>query len=229
MEISQNIKTTERLNFAYFATAFIFLLNEIFKFHPYLVYFGQLRLFSLVALYLYTSQVKNKIYLGVLVFVITSNILFLKKTNEFLAYGMVAYLLNRLLTVILVYKSISEKKAVPILLASLPFLFFYIYMTLLSERLYSIGFFALFLNGIFMSFLGGLALYNYYFENEDYKNKNALLLVSIILFVMQNLIFVLQKYFDFTYIFEPISILVNTAGLYIFYKYVILSEEFKLK
>ncbi|WP_428225212.1 hypothetical protein [Flavobacterium sp.] len=225
MENSLNIRTIEKISFAYFGTAFLFLINEIFKIHPILNFSGTIRLFILVILYLYSSSKKNSIYLGVLVFVIISNYLFQLKDQKFLAYGMVAYLFNRLFTVVLVYKSIKGIKAFPVIIASIPFLFFYLYMIFLAEELFSLGFFSLFLNSLFMSFLGGISLSNYYLDHNDYNNKNALLLVSIILFVMQNLIFLLQKYYQFDGLFEPVSIILNTAALYVFYKFVLLSEQ----
>ncbi|QYS88863.1 hypothetical protein [Flavobacterium davisii] len=76
-----------------------------------------------------------------------------------------------------------------------------------------------------MSLLGGIALSNYYLENNDISNKNYLLLISIIMFMMQNLIFILQKYYTLEKIFEPISIALNTLSLYIFYRFIILSEK----
>jgi hypothetical protein len=77
-----NQETIKRISIIYFAVAFIFLINEILKFHPILDYFGLLRLFVLVFLYLYATQKRNVIYLGVLTFVIISNFLFMIETEE---------------------------------------------------------------------------------------------------------------------------------------------------
>jgi len=217
-------KTSTIISIAYFASAIIFLFNEIFKINLFLNYFGLLRFFILIILYLYVSQKKDYLYLGILFFVIISNFFFQKKTNVFLIYGTTAYLIYRFLTVILVYKSVENKKALPITIATFPFLFFYLYLTFLNEELFSLGFISLFLNSLIMSILGGISLSNYYLENNT---KNVLLLISVILFVMQNLVFLLQKYYNIVNLFEPISIVLNTITLYIFFKYVILNEESK--
>ncbi|MDI9308936.1 MAG: hypothetical protein QM535_01875 [Limnohabitans sp.] len=216
-----NNKTTVIISTIYFTTALLFLINEILKLHPFLTYLGLLRLFTLIILYLYTSKKKDYIYLGILIFVIISNILFQKKTNAYLVYGTIAYLIYRFLTFILVYKSIENKKALPIAIATSPFLFFYLYLTFLNEKIFSLGFFSLFFNSLIMSFLGGLSLSNYYLYNN---NKNVLLLITVILFVMQNLVFLLQKFYSFDGPFEPVSIILNTITLYIFYRYVLLIE-----
>lgn len=218
-------KTTAIISIIYFTTALFFLINEILKIHPFLTYLGLLRLVALIILYLYTSKKKDHIYLGILTFVIISNFLFQKKSNDFLVYGTIAYLIYRFLTVVLVYKSVENKKALPIAIATSPFLFFYLYLTFLNEKTFTLGFISLFFNSLIMSFLGGLSLSNYYLESN---NKNVLLLISVILFVMQNLIFLLQKFYNLDSLFEPISIVLNTITLYVFYRYVLLTEQSKV-
>lgn len=225
MDSNINDKTSARISIAYFAIAFVFLINEILKIHPFLIFLGLLRLFTLIILYLYTSKKKDYTYLGILTFVIISNYLFQKNTANFLVYGTIAYLIYRFLTVILVYKSIENKKALPIAIATAPFLFFYLYLTLINEKLSSLGLTSLFLNSLIMSFLGGISLSNYYLNSNT---KNVLLLISIILFVMQNLVFLLQKFYNLNGLFEPISIILNTIALYIFYRYIILTEDPKI-
>ena len=220
-QINSNI--SKGLCLMYFGTALLFLCQEIFKMHPVFDYFGLLRLFTLIVLYIYSSQKRNPVFLSMLFFVLVSNFLFFKKNDTYLMYGMIAYLMNRLFTVILVFRILPNKKALPIIIASIPFLFFYLYMIFLAEKLFSLGFLSLLMNSLLMSFLGGLALSTYYLDNES-KNKYALLLVSILLFVMQNLIFLLQKYYGMAGLFEPISIVLNTASLFIFYKFIILCE-----
>ncbi|AEW85249.1 hypothetical protein B0A78_13760 [Flavobacterium columnare NBRC 100251 = ATCC 23463] len=140
---------------------------------------------------------------------------------------MIAYLINRLLSLILVYKSITRKEPIPIAISTIPFLFFYLYIIFLFKDFYTYNFLVLLFNGLLMSLLGGLSLSNYYLENKDVNNKNYFLLISTISFVMQNLIFILQKYYTLERLFEPINIILNTLSLYIFYRFIILSEECK--
>jgi hypothetical protein len=138
---------------------------------------------------------------------------------------MIAYLINRILTVILVFRTIVHKKTVPIAIASIPFLFFYFWVISLAHNSFSIGFLSLLFNALLMSLFGGLSLSNYFFNSE---NKNMLLLISCLLFVMQNFVFFLQKYYFLNGFFEPISIALNTIALFVFYKFVIMSEESKM-
>ncbi|MFK7077647.1 hypothetical protein V3470_04185 [Flavobacterium oreochromis] len=220
-------KTIRLVSFIYFATALLFLINEIFKINPLLSYFGLLRLILLQILYIYSSSKRNYLFIGVILFVIISNFFFQNKVKSFLVYGLIAYLINRLLSLILVYKTISKKRIIPILIATFPFLFFYLYVIFLIDDFYNLNFLMLISNAVLMSILGGLALSNYYLENNEVSNKNYFLLITIILFVMQNLIFTPQKYYTLEKLFEPINIVLNTSSLYIFYRYIILSEESK--
>ncbi|MFK7049244.1 hypothetical protein V3Q77_05005 [Flavobacterium davisii] len=119
----------------------------------------------------------------------------------------------------------TKKRIIPFLIGSFPFLFFYLYIIFLIDEFYVFNFLVILFNAILMSLLGGIALSNYYLENNDISNKNYLLLISIIMFMMQNLIFILQKYYTLEKIFEPISIALNTLSLYIFYRFIILSEK----
>ncbi|MET3045894.1 hypothetical protein [Flavobacterium covae] len=227
MEDLTQKKTIRLISITYFATALLFLINEIFNINPSLSYLGLLRLILLQILYIYSSSKRNYLFIGVLVFVIISNFFFQYKTKSFLFYGMIAYLINRLLSLILVYQNITPKKIMPILICTIPFLFFYLYVIFLICDFYSSNFLILLFNGILMSLLGGISLSNYYLEKNEINNKNSFLLISIILFVMQNFIFILQKYFTLEKIFEPINIILNTSSLYIFYRFIILSEKYQ--
>ncbi|MCJ1807634.1 hypothetical protein [Flavobacterium covae] len=227
MEDLTQKKTIRLISITYFAIALLFLINEIFNINPSLSYLGLLRLILLQILYIYSSSKRNYLFIGVLVFVIISNFFFQYKTKSFLFYGMIAYLINRLLSLILVYQNITPKKIMPILICTIPFLFFYLYVIFLIYDFYSSNFLILLFNGILMSLLGGISLSNYYLEKNEINNKNSFLLISIILFVMQNFIFILQKYFTLEKIFEPINIILNTSSLYIFYRFIILSEKYQ--
>ncbi|ANO48954.1 hypothetical protein Pf1_00706 [Flavobacterium columnare] len=227
MEDLAQKRTIKIISIIYFTTALFFLTNEIFKINSIFSYFGLLRLISLQILYIYSSSRRNSLFIGILIFVTISNFFFQYKTKSFLFYGMIAYLINRLLSLILVYKSITRKEPIPIAISTIPFLFFYLYIIFLFKDFYTYNFLVLLFNGLLMSLLGGLSLSNYYLENKDVNNKNYFLLISTISFVMQNLIFILQKYYTLERLFEPINIILNTLSLYIFYRFIILSEECK--
>ncbi|OWP83352.1 hypothetical protein BWK59_11005 [Flavobacterium davisii] len=225
MENLTQKKTIELISILYFSTALLFLIDEIFKINNLFHYFGLLRLILLQILYIYSSSKRNYLFITILLFVIISNFFFQSKIKSFLVYGMVAYLINRFLSLALVYKSMRKKRIIPFLIGSFPFLFFYLYIIFLIDEFYVFNFLVILFNAILMSLLGGIALSNYYLENNDISNKNYLLLISIIMFMMQNLIFILQKYYTLEKIFEPINIALNTLSLYIFYRFIILSEK----
>jgi hypothetical protein len=222
MNTASNNKTAERISIMYFAVALVLLISELMHFYPFLHFFGPLRSLILMALYFFSSKKRSKVYFGVLLFAFFSDFLFIDKTQELLVYGVLAYMIYRVLTIVLVFKTIKGKKILPIAIATLPFLFAYFYVIDFTKEVISVNFYPLAISGLLMSFLGGLSLSNYILDND---NKNSWLLISSLLFVLQNFIFILQRYYAMNGVFEPLATIVFSISHYTFYKYVITDEK----
>jgi uncharacterized membrane protein HdeD (DUF308 family) len=72
------------------------------------------------------------------------------------------------------------------------------------------------------SFIGGIALYNYLFEDE---NKNFWLLISAVLFVIQIGIFFINKYYLETPTLRTLTVILFGVSNFTFYKFMIFNEE----
>jgi hypothetical protein len=225
MKVSNSNKMVKNLSIIYFAVAFVYLINEIFKFHPFIYFFGSSLMPILMTLYFFSSIKRNWIYFGILLFAFISDSLFIGSSKELFLYGLLSYMIYRFLTVVLVFKSIKEKSIVYLSIGTLPFLFVYLYIIYFTEELFSVNFYPLMINGLLFSFLGGLCLSNYILDNN---NKNLLLLISLLLFMLQNLIFILKRYYLVSGVIEPIAAIIFAISHYTFYRFVIMQEESKV-
>lgn len=77
-------------------------------------------------------------------------------------------------------------------------------------------------NVVLVSILGGLSLSNYLME-EGFKH--TWLLVSTLLYTIIVFLFVIQKYYLFIPIFQPIRVLVLMSAHYFFYLYILMTEK----
>jgi hypothetical protein len=86
------------------------------------------------------------------------------------------------------------------------------------------SFFVGLINIILVSILGGMSLTNYLLESNL---KHIYLLTSTLLYTILVLLFVIQKYFLFILIFDPLRVIVLMIAHYIFCIYVLLVENEK--
>jgi hypothetical protein len=226
MDVLGSDKKSKSISLIYFCVAFVLLIIETVEFQPLIYFFKPLLIPILIALYFFSFKKRNWIYVSALLFSFFSNVFLLEITQERLLHGVMAYTVCRFLTVVLVYRTIKIKNWLSITIASSPFLFIALYLINLTQESLFQNFYPLLINGLLMSFLGGLSLSNYIFEESD---KNSWLLISSLLFVAQIFIFVIQKYYLFNEVFQPISVIIYAISHYTFYKFVILNEETQIR
>lgn len=148
--------------------------------------------------------------------------MFLDNAPERSFYGSITSLLYRFLIFLLVYKSVRNKNWFALFLASIPFLFTYSYFLLLINEFLNADIYPWVLNGLLTSFIGGIALYNYLFEDE---NKNFWLLISAVLFVIQIGVFFIHKYYIEAPELRTLTIILFGISNFTFYKFMISDEE----
>jgi hypothetical protein len=151
-----------------------------------------------------------------------ASFLFQEKTAINSLLGSLASLVYRFLIFILVYKSVKSKNWVAITLASIPFICIYISFILLIENELKTDIYPWIINGLLTSLIGGIAVYNYIFEEG---NKNFWLLISAILFIFQIGVFFIQNYYFTDEILRKLTIILFGISNYTFYKFMILAEE----
>jgi hypothetical protein len=188
-----------------------------------------IRLFCIpiiMILYYVNSLKKSKLYLFSLVIATGSNILFISENILFLKYGLIAFLIYRIITLYIVIKYSPKLSFFSVIIGSVFFLFPLLYFIVLMEESMGESFFEGLVNIVLVSILGGMTLANYLMESNF---KHISLLTSTLLYTLVVLLFVIQKYFIFILIFDPLRVIVLMAAHYFFCLYVMIAEDDKLK
>ncbi|RAR49047.1 hypothetical protein [Flavobacterium lacus] len=176
----------------------------------------------LLLLYVITSVRKNKLYLFALFSAAVSNILFISTDSDWLNYGLFAFLIYRIITIILVIKASTKLSFFTVGIGSVFFLFPLLYFIVLTQDSLGQSFLVAIINVVLVSILGGLSLSNYLME-EGFKH--TWLLISTFLYTIIVFLFVIQKYYVFIPIFQPIRVLVLMSAHYFFYLYILMTEQ----
>jgi hypothetical protein len=216
--------TQKYIQIGYFAMAFVLLIGEILKIQPVIFIFKPLLIPALITLYFFTSKKKNLIYLFALLFAFISNVLFFGTIPESLFYGLIAFMIFRFLIIVVIYRIISQNNLLPLTIATIPFLFVFLYLLSITEDALGASFYPALINALLISLLGGISLSNYILNDNK---KNSLLLISTLMCVTQNFLFIIQKFYFSNAIFQPIAVIIFVASHYTFYKFLILNEESK--
>lgn len=178
----------------------------------------------LMVLYYLTSKAKNKLYLFSLLMALLSNILFIPKGLDFLKYGLILFLIYRIITLFVVMKYSPKLSFFSVIIGSIFFLFPLLYFIILIEDSMGESFFVGLINIILVSILGGMSLTNYLLESNF---KHISLLTSTLLYTFLVLLFVIQKFFLYILIFDPLRVIVLMTAHYFFCMYVLMTENEK--
>jgi hypothetical protein len=177
-------------------------------------------------MYYLASKVKSTLYFSALILFFFAYLFFRENTPFFNFIGAIISLAYRILIFIIVYKSIENKNWLAIVLASIPYFFIYLYALLLIEKEVKMDFYPWVLNGFLTSFIGGMATFNFLFQD---KKRLYWLFISAILFVIQIGVFLINKYYFPDEILRMLTIILFGISNFTFYKFVLLKEELKLK
>lgn len=199
------------------------VIAEYFEYRNFIFLFKVLLMPILIILYLSTSSVRNPYYLIALVSALIANIFFIYKEDfDFIILGATSFLVFRVITIYLIIKTIKVKKYFPVIIGSLPFVFIYFYLTCLTIDQLGDGLLIYIVQVIFMSYLGGLSVGSYMINDN---RNNYWLLISTLLFTVNQIILVIKLFYISVIIFQPISMALYCFAQYGFYKFIILSEE----
>lgn len=219
-----NIKTVKVVRNIFFAVALFFLINEIFDIHFYLYLLGPLVLVLLMLLYYFSSVKRNIIYFIALGCSFIANIFLLEMAHQPVVYGLLAYLIYRLATIVLVYRSIKLKKLPLLVVATLPFICLILYLVNLTQDALGDSLYPTIIIGVLTSVLCGFSLSSYIFDDNK---KNSWLIISSLLFVVQYFLFVIQEFYLWNEVFEPITSTIYVISHFTFYKFIIMDENQK--
>lgn len=226
MEILDKNKTVSQLTLLYILVVVTFSFLNLKSFPVLEFLLGSIRIPLLILMYYLASKIKSTLYFSALILFFFAYLFFRENTPFFNFIGAVISLAYRILIFIIVYKSIENKNWLAIVLASIPFFFIYLYALLLIEKEVKMDFYPWVLNGFLTSFIGGMATFNFLFQD---KKRLYWLFISAILFVIQIGVFLINKYYFPDEILRMLTIILFGISNFTFYKFVLLQEELKLK
>ncbi|WP_309641601.1 lysoplasmalogenase family protein [Flavobacterium sp.] len=211
------------LTILYFAIAFILLMAEYWKSTSLLSVFKPLLIPSLMMLYLVTSKNKCYWYVAALFFAFCSNVFLLFIDNpKLLFYGIMAFLFYRIASIITIVKKGDEIVLLPLVLATVPFLFIFSYLIYVMVNPSNPNFYPTIINDIIISIFSGLGLSNYVMNDNK---QNSWLIISTLLFTFLVILFMVENFYIPNEVFKPLSAVVFSLAHYAFYLFVIESEN----
>ena len=212
----------------YFTVATVEVTAEMFSYRPFLFVFKPLISIVLMILYWNTSIRRNPLFLWIILFSLITNVFFIFNTELMLFLGLIAFFIHRLLMIYYIIKVIKLKDCIPLLIAMIPFIFFFFYLLSLTSNLTTRSYGILIIQNILISIIAGIALSDYVMNNG--KKDTTWLFIFGLLSVTQYFIVFIEKYYlsDLSPIsFRPIAMILNTAVYYAFYKFVMSIEKLK--
>lgn len=214
----------------YLLVATVEVTAELFSYKPFLFVFKPLISIVLMVLYWNISNQRNPLFFVTILFSLITNVFFIYNTEAMLFLGLIAFFIHRLLMIYYIMKLTKLKDCIPLLIAMIPFMFFFFYLLSVTSDLTMRSYGILIIQNILISIIAGITLSDYVMSNG--KKESTWLFIFGLLSVTQYFIVFIEKYYlsDLSPIsFRPLAMILNTAVYYAFYKYVIVTERLSNK
>ncbi len=176
----------------------------------------------LAMIYWLSSRKTNYVFLLALVFSWIANMFFISRSIESVATGAYVFLGYRVLIISVVMRSIKFPGWIPVILGGLPFVFIYLYVINVSHDAIGDGLYMFVMQGLFISFLGGLAVGNYVLRSDV---GSTLLLISTMMFAFTQFLFVIRLYYLNLNVFQALAMMLFAIGQFILCKFVLRAER----
>lgn len=210
------------LTILFFGITSLLIIAEYFQFQEVVFYLKPLLIPSLFVLYIFKTNEICKYYLLALFFAFLSNVLLLFPEPKLLLYGIIAFMLYRLTSIIVVLKNGDRVAFLPLSLATIPFLFLFSYLIDMMVSPDHPSFYATIVNDIIISIFCGIGLSNYVLNDSK---QNSWLLISTLLFTFLVILFMFDKFYLSFQIFKPLSAIVFSLAHYAFLKFMEKTEN----
>lgn len=225
MNILKNNKVVNIITILYFFIAIVEITAELYAYKPLLFIFKPLNSVLLIALYWYISSQRNTLFFIAILFSLITNVLFIPNTEKLLFVGLLFFFFQRIITIYYITRLIKLKDYIPVIIATIPFLFIFFYLLCISKIHSTSNYFILLIQNILISIIGGITVSNYVMNNNN--KKSTLLFIFGLLSLTQYFIVFIEKYYlgDLSpAIFRPIAMVLNTTMYYVFFRFVIETE-----
>jgi uncharacterized membrane protein YhhN len=209
---------------AFFVVSFIEIIAE-YNGDKLLVWMSKpLILPLLIFYYLKRSKKISAFFIFALVASWVANLLFIQNTFEFIFYGVIFFLIYRVLVIYIIVNKVRMPSSIPLLLGATPFIFLYVIVTLYTYETLGENVYLFLIQGIFTIFLGGFSLGNYIMISNK---PNSVLLISTMFMTLNQFIFLLKYYYDDVNKLQAAAMLLFVFGQYLLTKYMFYTEKNK--
>lgn len=219
-------KATSMLLVAFFIVSFIEIVAEYAQ-NKFLIWLSKPLILPLLMLYyLKCSKRTNHFYLMALVSGWVANLLFIQSDFAYIFYGVLFFLVYRILIIYIIANKVKMPNSIPLLLGSMPFVFLYAIVTLYTYSTLGSSVYLFLIQGVFTIFLGGFSLGNYIMISN---NPNRMLLVSTMFMTLNQFIFLLKFYYNEVNVLQAIAMILFVFGQFLLTKYMFHIEKSKQK
>ncbi len=220
--MDRNLKSNT-ITVIYFGIATLLIVAEFYKVRNLLLIFKPLLVPSLMLLYLSTTERKSIWYMTSLIFAFASNVLLLFNAQQFVFLALLAFLFYRIFSIITVIKETEKIVLLPLVLATIPFLFVFSYLIYIMISPDNPNFYPTLINDLIISIFSGMGLSNYVMNDSK---PNSWLIISTLLSAFSVILFMFENFYLPNAVFKPLSALIFTMAHYAFYKFMYESEYY---
>lgn len=223
-----NVNRVQLLTVLYFVVSLVEVIAEMFIYTPIIMVAKPAITLVLILIYLESSVLKNGIFVLAMVLSLITNLFFIPNTEQALFYGIIAFLLHRLLIIYIIITLVKTRDFVPTFIATIPFLLVFFYLFFITDEIPENSFLIIVISNLLISTLGGIAVSNYVML--DTKSSSVLLLAGLLLVLLQLVVFVERYYLTnlSPIILRPVSMGFHVFAFYALCQYIIVAEREQL-
>jgi hypothetical protein len=176
----------------------------------------------LLIIYWISVKTKENAYLCSLLLLWIANIIFVSNLDSNLILGTIPFLLAHIALIYIVIRRLKNPGTVSMLMASLPFLLFYLIASIFSYGKTGIYLPLVIIEGIFMIFYGSLCLTNYF---NKATRLSSYLLTSAVLAIFVHLLLIVNQIMLNNQILNALTSILLVFSQYLFYQFMLLEEK----
>lgn len=222
LENLKNNKTANLLLLGFFVVSLIEVMAELYG-NKLLVWMTKpLILPFLILYYIKRSKKISNYFVFAMIASWIANLLFIQSTFEYIFYGVLFFLVYRILVIYIILNKVKMPNSVPLLLGSIPFIFLYVIVTIYTYETLGDSVYLFLLQGAFTIFLGGFSLGNYIMVSN---RPNSLLLISTMFMAFNQFIFLLKFYYEEINRLQAIAMILFILGQYLLTRYMFHTEK----
>lgn len=224
LEDLKNNKVATVVLLFFFVVSFAEIIAEYFE-NKLLVWMTKpLILPLLLFYYLKRSKKVSPFFVIALIASWIANMLFIQNTIDFIFYGVLFFIIYRILIIYIIVNKVKMPNSIPLILGATPFIFLYTIVTLYTYEILGDNVYLFLFQGVFTIFLGGFSLGNYIMVSNK---PNTILLISTMFMTFNQFIFLLKLYWTEVNVLQATAMLLFVFGQFLLTKYMFYTEKNK--